>query len=216
MSASASGRCTLPGHCRNGSGTLHQGCRWPQNAMIAARAHALCGATCRPLLGAAASDWLPPAAPPVCPACSMQAPVHPSTASSPVLGRATSSKKCLLLACFAAVATIALGVGLGVGLSGSDSSTSTSSGGGGSSGNGGGSSEATTATVYGATLSSECQEMATSALPGLPGAPGLPCRLLWPLPVAPATLPPAHSCLRMPLQLLQSTTGKWWTSQSTT
>jgi hypothetical protein len=84
-----------------------------------------------------------------------------SGAPPPATGRATSSKWCILICCFVSAAGIALMVGLSVGLSGGDDS-----------GGSNGSSEApaaadTTVTVYGASLPSQCEDMATSAL--LPG-----------------------------------------------
>lgn len=49
-----------------------------------------------------------------------------SAVRPPALGRATSSKKCIIVACAAAALTIALGVGLGVGLSSGGDGTGSS------------------------------------------------------------------------------------------
>lgn len=88
--------------------------------------------------GQAASPLLLPL-PPVLAACSTNPSSRPliplagcsygrssSAARSPVLGRATSSKRCIVLACVAAALTIALGVGLGVGLSSGGDNTGSS------------------------------------------------------------------------------------------
>ncbi|KAL4439398.1 hypothetical protein ABPG77_008727 [Micractinium sp. CCAP 211/92] len=71
---------------------------------------------------------------------SSSAPIHGNSHSfsrsssakrPPALGRATSSKRCIIVACVAAALTIALGVGLGVGLSsgGDDTGSSDTAGG---------------------------------------------------------------------------------------
>ncbi|KAL4855828.1 Puromycin-sensitive aminopeptidase [Chlorella vulgaris] len=78
-----------------------------------------------------------------------------SGAPPPATGRATSSKWCIVICCFVSAAAIALMVGLSVGLAGGDDS-----------GGSNGSSEATaaadtTVTVYGASLPSQCKDMAT-------------------------------------------------------
>ena len=114
------------------------------------------------------------------------------------LGRATSSRRCIIIAVLAVVVTISLAVGLGVGLSGSggsSDSSSTDAGGGG--GGGGGEVAPATATLSGS-VPAQCVELASGApLPFL-----LP--LLLPATLALPQLLPRH---QSPLAASQTCTA---------
>ena len=94
----------LGGLCRT---PLCAALRRPDRILTASRVYAL------------ATNPAPPAPPGPC-----RSTARPSRTSSANLGRATSSKKCLLVAVAVTCITIALGVGLGVGLSKRDNSVS--------------------------------------------------------------------------------------------